>query len=188
MKKIQLLLQARLSIQITTQDGHITYYQVIGPLLVVRAKQKQRTIWFLGKEFLQLGKRKSDKSRVSLRKCLKYSVYDHLLLRTAFTRKGAEFPYLYSAGRTCHISSQQQQQLRGSWEHRALPPASFLGGQKRHPMEQSLSGWTAFTNHTLALSSASRSQKDRRQIENRPPGDFPWNLSTQLFITSLWHL
>lgn len=71
MKKIQLLLQARLSIQITTQDGHITYYQVIGPLLVVRAKQKQRTIRFLGKEFLQLGKRKSDTSRVSLRKCLK---------------------------------------------------------------------------------------------------------------------
>lgn len=73
-KKIQLTkysLKTTPIILIKTQVRLITYYQVVRSLLVMRAKEKQRTIWFLGKKLLQL------KKRIKLLSCssqgLKYS-------------------------------------------------------------------------------------------------------------------
>lgn len=132
---LKYLLKAGLSIQIATQDRHITYYQVIGSLLVMRAKQKQRAVWFLGKEFLKLGKRKNDKSRVSPCEHLKHSVYN-LLLRTAFIRKAPAFLYP-------HLAAVKHKNLlpllpataavkRLMWTLCPACSSSLLGSQKRH--------------------------------------------------------
>lgn len=53
-----------------TPPRHSTYHQVVRSLLVMRAKQKQGAIWFLGKKFLQL--RKRTKLMSSSLQCFKY--------------------------------------------------------------------------------------------------------------------